>query len=68
MAEKRENSVLFSLRELRKIEDDRVQQEVDDVKKKEEDDKARRLEDERRAREEQARVAKVNSYLLLELL
>jgi hypothetical protein len=43
MAERRENSVLFSLRELRRIEDDRV--------KKEQDDATARLQAERAARE-----------------
>ena len=34
MAERRENSVLFSLRELRKIEDDRVSTEEQEKKKR----------------------------------
>lgn len=50
MAERRENSVLFSLRELRNIEDERVKQE-------EAEDRAR-IEAERKAREEEIRRAK----------
>jgi hypothetical protein len=50
MAERRENSVLFSLRELRNIEEDRVKQEEDAEKA--------RIEAERRAREEEIRRAK----------
>ena len=42
MAERRENSVLFSLRELRQIEDQRVRTEEEDVKKREEDARAAR--------------------------
>src|SRR5437016_8492169 len=50
MSDRRENSVLFSLRELRTIEDDRVQQEADAEKA--------RIESERRAREDEIRRAK----------
>jgi hypothetical protein len=50
MAERRENSVLFSLRELRNIEDERV--------KTEEEAEQARLEAEQRAREEEIRRAK----------
>ncbi len=50
MAERRENSVLFSLNELRNIEQDRV--------KGEEDAERERIEAERRAREEEIRRAK----------
>lgn len=50
MAERRENSVLFSLRELRNIEDERVKQE-------EAEDRAR-IDAERKAREEEIRRAK----------
>src|SRR6185312_8499915 len=50
MAERRENSVLFSLNELRNIESDRV--------KGEEDAERARIEAERRAREEEIRRAK----------
>jgi hypothetical protein len=50
MAERRENSVLFSLRELRNIEDERV--------KGEEEAERARIEAERRAKEEAIRRAK----------
>jgi colicin import membrane protein len=50
MAERRENSVLFSLNELRNIEQDRV--------KGEEEAERARIESERRAREEEIRRAK----------
>jgi hypothetical protein len=50
MAERRENSVLFSLRELRNIEDERV--------KTEEEAEQARIEAEQRAREEAIRRAK----------
>ena len=50
MSDRRENSVLFSLRELRSIEDDRVKQE--------ESAEAARIEAERKAREEEIRRAK----------
>ena len=50
MAERRENSVLFSLRELRNIEDERV--------KGEEEAETARIEAERRAKEEAIRRAK----------
>ena len=50
MAERRENSVLFSLNELRNIEQDRV--------KSEEEQERARIEAERRAREEEIRRAK----------
>lgn len=49
MAEKPENSVLFSLKELRRIEDDRVTQEVDDQNARE--------AAERQAKEDAARLA-----------
>jgi hypothetical protein len=57
MAERRENSVLFSLRELRQIEDDRVKQEEDDVKRAAEEERQKVLaaEKARRDAEEQAR-------------
>src|SRR5688500_5063891 len=51
MAEKRENSVLFSLRELRQIEDQRVQEEVDAAKKAEEERIRAQEEASRRKRE-----------------
>jgi len=47
----RENSVLFSLRELRRIEDDRVKKEQDAARAKAEADRQAREEAERRARE-----------------
>jgi len=50
MAERRENSVLFSLKELRRIEDDRL--------KKEQDETQARLEAERAAREAQERATR----------
>src|SRR5579864_7160734 len=50
MAERRENSVLFSLNELRNIEQDRVRSE--------EEAERQRIEAERRAREEEIRRAK----------
>jgi colicin import membrane protein len=55
MAEKRENSVLFSLRELRQIEDDRVKQEEDEAKARAEADRLAREDAVRRAREEEER-------------
>lgn len=56
MAEKRENSVLFSLRELRQIEDDRVQQEEDDARQRDEETRRAQEEAERRAREDAERA------------
>jgi hypothetical protein len=50
MAERRENSVLFSLKELRRIEDDRV--------KKEQEDARARAEAERQAKEAAVRAAR----------
>src|SRR4051812_27087059 len=50
MPEQRENSVLFSLKELRRIEDDRIRQEEADARS--------RVEAERRAREEAERAAR----------
>lgn len=50
MAERRENSVLFSLKELRRIEDDRV--------KKEQDEAVARAEAERAAKEAAVRAAR----------
>jgi hypothetical protein len=55
MAEKRENSVLFSLRELRQIEDDRIKSEEQAARQREEDEKARVLAAERQKREEEER-------------
>ena len=55
--EKRENSVLFSLRELRQIEESRVQEEEHAVRSAEEARVRAQQEDERRRREaEDARV------------
>jgi hypothetical protein len=57
MAEqKRESSVLFSLRELRKIEEDRVQQEKDAQQQKIEDERNRVLAEEQRVRDEAERA------------
>src|SRR5262245_17465196 len=67
MAERRENSVLFSLRELRQIEDERVKQEEDAEKAKVEAERVAkedalrlaREEAERKAREEDDRLRKI---------
>jgi len=67
MSDRRENSVLFSLKELRKIEDDRVQREQDELSArreaeraaKEAAERAARDADERRRREEEDRVRSV---------
>ncbi len=57
MADRKPNSVLFSLKELRRIEDDRVQQEEDDVVKQREDEISAKENAERKAREaEEARI------------
>jgi len=64
MSDRRENSVLFSLKELRKIEDDRVQREQDELAArreaeraaKEAADRAARDLEERLRREEQERT------------
>lgn len=53
MAEKRDNSVLFSLRELRGIEEQRVEEEADSKRRAEEEALRQKMEAERRAREEQ---------------
>src|SRR5687767_4651617 len=55
MAEKRENSVLFSLRELRQIEDDRIKQEDDEAKARAEAERLAREDAARRAREDEER-------------
>jgi colicin import membrane protein len=55
MAEKRENSVLFSLRELRQIEEDRVKSEEQAVRQREEDERARMVAEQRRVRDEEER-------------
>jgi hypothetical protein len=54
-ADKRENSVLFSLRELRQIEDDRVKQEENSARQKVEDERRAREDEIRRQREEEDR-------------
>jgi colicin import membrane protein len=57
MAEQKESSVLFSLKELMNLEEDRIKQEDDDKKKRAESDARARAEAERRSRDqEQARV------------
>jgi colicin import membrane protein len=57
MAEQKESSVLFSLKELMNLEEDRIKQEDDERKRKEEAEKQARLDAERRAREaEEARL------------
>ena len=58
MAEQKESSVLFSLKELMSLEEDRIKQEDDDKKRKEQAEVQARLDAERRAREaEEARLA-----------
>jgi len=52
MAEQRENSVLFSLKELRRIEDDRIRQEEADAQARVESERRAREDAERRARDE----------------
>ncbi len=57
MAEQKESSVLFSLKELMNLEEDRIRQEEDERKRRAEAEVQARLEAERRAREqEQARL------------
>src|SRR5947209_1456746 len=53
MAEQKESSVLFSLKELMNLEEDRIRQEEDQKRKAEEAAAAARAEVERRAREEE---------------
>ncbi|WP_394839582.1 hypothetical protein LVJ94_22105 [Pendulispora rubella] len=53
MAEQKESSVLFSLKELMSLEEDRIRQEESDRRRQEEDAINARLEAERRAREEE---------------
>jgi hypothetical protein len=55
MAERRENSVLFSLKELRRIEDDRVKKEQDEVKARVDADRAAKEAAERAARDAEER-------------
>ncbi|HXI57850.1 MAG TPA: hypothetical protein VNO55_17415 [Polyangia bacterium] len=67
MAERRENSVLFSLKELRRIEDDRVKKEQEEAQARLEAEKqakeaavrAARDDEERRKREEEDRVRRI---------
>jgi hypothetical protein len=67
MAERRENSVLFSLKELRRIEDDRVKKEEDEAKARSEAERAAkeaalrqsRDDEERRRREEEDRLRRI---------
>ena len=58
MAESRENSVLHSLKELRRIEDDRVRLEEEESKRKAEAERAAKVAGEQRAKEEEARKRK----------
>jgi hypothetical protein len=53
MSERRENSVLFSLKELRRIEDDRVKREEDEAKAKAQAEQAAKEAAVRRARDEE---------------
>jgi len=55
MAEQKESSVLFSLKELMNLEEDRIKKEEDDKKKREEAELAAKLDAERKAREEEER-------------
>lgn len=76
MHEKHENSILFSLKELRKIERDRVQQHADEDRKRieegkrkaEEDQLRRREEEERYNREEEERVRREENLRIAQLL
>lgn len=56
MSERRENSVLFSLKELRRIEDDRVKREEDEAKARVEAERAAKELAVRRAREDEERL------------
>lgn len=53
MAEQKESSVLFSLKELMNLEEDRIKQEEDQKRRQEEEAARARAETERRAREEE---------------
>lgn len=58
MAEQKESSVLFSLKELMNLEEDRIRQEDDDKRKRAEAEEQARLDADRRAREaEEARAS-----------
>src|SRR4051812_22222500 len=69
MAERRENSVLFSLKELRRIEDDRVKKEQDEAQArsdaeraaKEAAERAARAADEEKRRQEEERVEHIEA-------
>jgi colicin import membrane protein len=52
MAEQKESSVLFSLKELMNLEEDRIRQEDEEKKKRAEVEVQARQEAERRAREQ----------------
>ncbi|HVY36393.1 MAG TPA: hypothetical protein VHM31_00605 [Polyangia bacterium] len=56
MSDRRENSVLFSLKELRRIEDDRVRREQDELAARREAERAAKEAAERAAREEEERI------------
>ena len=55
MAERRDNSVLFSLKELRQIEDERIRMEQEAERARIEQDLQAKADAERRAREEEER-------------
>lgn len=55
MSDRRENSVLFSLKELRRIEDERVQREQDELSSRREAERAAKEAAERSAREQEER-------------
>ena len=67
MSDRRENSVLFSLKELRRIEDDRVRREQDDARTRAEsarqareaEERATREAEERRRLEEETRLRRI---------
>jgi colicin import membrane protein len=54
MAEQKESSVLFSLKELMNLEEDRIKQEDDDKKRRAEAEVQARVDAERRARDQEA--------------
>jgi colicin import membrane protein len=58
MAEQKESSVLFSLKELMNLEEERIKQEEEERKRREEAELQARLDAERRAREEEERRLK----------
>lgn len=65
--EKRENSVLFSLRELRQIEENRVQEEENALRTAEEEKRLAREEAERRRREEEEAKVRAEREAQLEV-